>query len=143
MTSTTLRDREPTRTGYRLETVSQAFERVQHGEDPWIAIGDFLDDWGRAEKDKRRLLVSAPIILKLDDPNRKWAALFAAITEWLCWTSSPRIGAPAWVNKSVFELPEPWFVTPGKALRNWQLVHSPAPFRSRRIFTDASIVSRA
>ena len=71
MTSTTLRDREPTRTGYRLETVSQAFERVQHGEDPWIAIGDFLDDWGRAEKDKRRLLVSAPIILKLDDPEIK------------------------------------------------------------------------
>lgn len=35
----------PAKTGYRLETVSQAFARVQHGEDPWIAIGDFLDDW--------------------------------------------------------------------------------------------------
>jgi hypothetical protein len=56
---------------------------------------------------------------------------------------SARLIAPAWVNKPVFDLPEPWFMVPGEAMRNWQLVESPAPFRMRQIFADASIVSRA
>lgn len=130
-------------TGYRLTTVSQAFDLVRGGEDPWIALGDFLDDWRRAETDQRPLLVFDPIRIKADEANRRWAALFAAVADWLCWTSEPRIEAPVWTNEAVFDLPEPWFVIPGEAMRSWQLVESPAPFRMRRIFTDASIVARA
>ena len=51
--TTDLLQRGKIQTGYRLSTVSQSFDRVRQGEDPWIAFGDFLDDWRRAERDQR------------------------------------------------------------------------------------------
>lgn len=130
-------------TGYHLSTASQSFERVRRGEDPWIAPGDFIDDWRRAEPDQRALLVADPIATADDDPERRWAALFAAAVDWLCWIAAPRVEAPPWLADQVYVLPTPWFVVEGKALRSWQLVESPAPFRMRRIYTDSSIVDRA
>jgi len=136
-----LLERSAIQTGYRLGTVNQAFDRVRRREDPWIALGDFLDDWRRAERDQRQGMTSEPISIQPDDPDRRWASLFAAVVDWLCWQNG--LDAPAWVSATAFNLPEPWFVTEGEAMRSWQLVESPVPFRMRGIFTDASIVSRA
>ncbi len=143
MTTDLLLERGEIQTGYRLSTVRQSFDRVRRGEDPWIVLGDFLDDWRRAEPDQRPLLVAEPIGTTEDDPQRRWAALFAAVVDWLCWTLEPRVETPAWVTDPVFVLPEPWFVVQGRAMQAWQLIESPTPFRMRRIFTDASIVARA
>ena len=131
------------RTGYRLSTVSGSFDRVRRGEDPWLAFGDFLDDWRRAEPDQRALLAAEPIQTTEQDPNRRWAALFAAAVDWLCWTTEPKVETPTWLADQVYVLPTPWFVVEGAALRTWQLVESPTPFRMRRIFTDSSVVARA
>lgn len=143
MPTDVLLQRGKDRTGYRLSTASQSFDRVRHGEDPWIAHGDFLDDWRRAEPDQRALLVAGPIRTSEQDPNRRWAALFAATIDWLCWTAEPRIESPAWLTDPIYVLPTPWFVLDGPTLHTWQLVESPTPFRMRRIFTDASVVARA
>ncbi len=143
MTPDLLVERGEIRTGYRLGTVRQSFDRVRRGEDPWIALGDFLDDWRRAEPDQRPLLVAEPIETTENDQQRRWAAWFAAVVDLLCWTSEPRVEPPAWVTNPVFVLPEPWFIVPGRAMHAWQLVESPAPFRMRRIFTDPSIVAKA
>jgi hypothetical protein len=113
MATDLLLQRGEVQTGYRLSTASQWFDRVRHGEDPWIACGDLLDDWRRAEPDQRVLLIAEPIQTAESDPQRRWAALFAAGVDWL------------------------------SALRTWQLVESPTPFRMRRIDTDASVVARA
>lgn len=143
MATNQLLQRGAIRTGYRLSTVSQSFERVRRGEDPWIALGDFIDDWRRAEPDQRVLLLARPITTAENDPQRRWAALFTAAADWLCWTSTPRVDPPGWLADPVFVLPDPWFVVEGKALHSWQLVESPAPFRMRRIYTDGSVVARA
>ena len=143
MATEQLLQRGKVRTGYRLSTASQSFERVRRREDPWVAFGDFLDDWGRAEPDQRALLVALPIVITEDAPERRWAALYVAAIDWLCWTSTPRVDAPRWLADSVYVLPSPWFVVEGNALHSWQLVESPAPFRMRRIFTDGSVVARA
>jgi hypothetical protein len=143
MASDLLLGRGEVQTGYRLSTVSQSFDRIRGGEDPWIALGDFLDDWRRAESDQRPLLIAEPIQTAEDDPQRRWAALFAASVDWLCWTGEPRVPVPDWLADEIYVLPVPWFVVQGGALRAWQLVESPAPFRMRRIYTDASIVARA
>ncbi len=143
MATDLLLERGEIQTGYRLSTVSQSFDRVRRGEDPWIALGDFLDDWQRAEPDQRPLLVADPIPTTEDDPQRRWAALFAAAVDWLCWTAEPRVETPGWLADDIYVLPVPWFVVESTALRTWQLVESPTPFRMRRIFTDASIVARA
>ncbi len=143
MVTRELLQRGANRTGYRLSTASQSFARIRGGEDPWIALGDFLDDWRRAEPDQRALLVADPVVTFEDDAERRWAALFAAAIDWLCWTASPRVDPPPWLADPVYVLPDPWFVVGGRSLRSWQLVESPAPFRMRRIYTDGSIVARA
>lgn len=129
-------------TGYRPEPVSRAFARLVAGEDEWIVLGNFLDDWYRSDTQGRVALVADPIVAPTNDKARRWAALFTAVVEWLCWTNEPRLNAPAWTADGV-SLADPWFVEPSVAMRVWQLVHSPAPFRMRNVFTDASIVSRA
>lgn len=138
-----LLERGKVQTGYRLSTVTQSFERVRRGEDPWLALGDFIDDWRRAEHDQRALLIADPVRTTARSPQRRWAALFASVVDWLCWVAEPRVDPPVWLTDMVYVLPEPWFVVEGTALRAWQLVESPAPFRMRRIFTDASVVARA
>jgi hypothetical protein len=130
-------------TGYRLTSVSRYFGLLHEGEDSWIALGDFLDDWYRAEPDQRALMIAEPIVIDESDPNRRWAALFAAVVDWLCWITEPYVDPPDWITDDLFTLPEPWFVSEGAALHDWQLVESPAPFRMRRIYTDPSIVARA
>ena len=138
-----LLQRGPDPTGYRLSTANQSFERIREGEDPWIAFGDFLDDWRRAESDQIAALIADPIKTNEADPLRRWAALFVAAIDWLCYILDEDMAPPDWIADEVYVLPEPWFVIEHKAMRAWQLEQSPAPFRMRRIYTDASIVSRA
>jgi hypothetical protein len=42
---------------------------------------------------------------------------------------------PPWTHPAL-QLPEPWFASPGAAIRNYLLLSSPAPFRSRNLFID-------
>ena len=42
---------------------------------------------------------------------------------------------PDWTRPPI-ALPEPWFASPGPAIRNYLLMSSPAPFRTRNIFID-------
>jgi hypothetical protein len=42
---------------------------------------------------------------------------------------------PTWTQPAI-QLPEPWFASPGAAIRNYLLLSSPAPFRSRNLFID-------
>jgi hypothetical protein len=60
----------------------------------------------------------------------------AAMIEQACERRSVR--APAWV-RAVAPLPEPAFGSTLKSLRLHLLIHSPAAFRSRNIFIDATI----
>ena len=51
------------------------------------------------------------------------------------------IAAPSW-TLAVEPLAEPWFGSTLASLRLYLLTHSPAPFRRRNIFIDASVGSR-
>jgi hypothetical protein len=42
---------------------------------------------------------------------------------------------PLWTRPAL-QLPEPWFASPGAAIRNYLLLSSPGPFRSRNLFID-------
>jgi hypothetical protein len=42
---------------------------------------------------------------------------------------------PPWTRPAI-QLPDPWFASPGAAIRNYLLLSSPAPFRSRNLFID-------
>ena len=49
-------------------TSAESFQRILDGEDPWIAIGDFLDEWKREVVEDRAELVIEPIASSIPLP---------------------------------------------------------------------------
>ncbi len=45
------------------------------------------------------------------------------------------VDPPHWTRPAI-QLPEPWFASSGAAIRNYLLLSSPGPFRSRNLFID-------
>lgn len=126
---------------YQPGSVASAFERARRGENPRVALGDFLDDWQRTPSEARAALVVEPIApagrsLSL----RRWAAYFAATVEQLCALDG--IDAPGWVSREDYRLDEPWFLVEGLALRALLLVTTPVPFKRRNIYNGESSLTR-
>jgi len=128
------------RTAYQPGTAASAFERVRRGEDPHVALGDFLDDWGRTAASGRPALVREPIAPTSGEDLTRWAAYFAATVEQLCALDD--LASPTWVGRDEYRLRDPWFLVSGAALRAWLLVSTPVPFKRRNIFNGESSLIR-
>ena len=125
---------------YRPQTAADAVRLVADGVDPWLAVGQFLDDWRRrAPPDRGALVAESPPGVTGD--ALRWAALVAAAVEWLC--AADGVPFPTWTGRRVYRLREPWFLYPGWRLRAWQLIDTPAPFKARNIFGGDRILARA
>ena len=97
----------------RLQTMAVAYEEICQGEDPWIALGNFMNHWFDYSKDRREQLVADPISLP-ETPSSDtfhWAVFCAASVEWLCERYG--VACPSWVYNPAYHLPEPWFDSPG------------------------------
>lgn len=127
------------RTEYHPQTAADTLAQIEGGADPWLAIGQFLDDWRRTERALRARLLGEP--LPASTPGSlPWAAFLAAAVEWLCRQDG--LEFPSWTNRPEYRLADPWFLYPGPRLRAWQLFETPAPFRARNIFGGDRILSR-
>jgi len=127
---------------YRPATVAESFRRVLHGEDPRLALGDFLDDWRRMPASRRKALVRDP----LDEAgptgdSHRWAAFFAATVDQL--SADSQLDPPPWTSRPEYCLPEPWFLVRGWPLRAEHLIRTPVPFRMRNIFGGEDLLERA
>ena len=126
---------------WHRQTIAETFERICNGTTPWVAIGDFLDDWRRSSIQDRFELVESPIASAAPTPEtQQWAAFCAAMVEWLCWQDG--LPFPAWTSQEKYNLPEPWFLYKGRRLRAWQLVTTPAPFKMRNIYGGDRMLDR-
>ena len=124
---------------YRRQTAAATMELIASGVDPWLALGQFLDDWRGEAVENRIRLVGEPMSPVSGD-NLRWAALMAASVDWLCVQDA--LPAPAWTRYPEYVLKEPWFLYPGWRLRAWQLFETPVAFRIRNIFGGDRILSR-
>ena len=130
---------------WRRQTIVETFERIKRDpQQPWVAIGDFLDDWRFTEPPDRLALVREPIA-QVDSSSEsldllRWAAFCAAMVEWLCWQDGAPF--PSWTANDAYRLAEPWFLYPGDLLRAWQLTSTPTPFKMRNIFGGDQMLSR-
>jgi hypothetical protein len=52
---------------WHRQTIQETFERIcaAGNTTPWVAIGDFLDDWRRSAVEHRRELVTTPTPFKM------------------------------------------------------------------------------
>ena len=129
---------------WHRQSIKETFERIATDPaHPWLAIGDFLDDWRFTEVADRLDLVREGIAPHGEGniDLQRWASFCAAMVEWLC--AQEGLPFPAWTSNDAYRLSEPWFLYPGDLLRAWQLVSTPAPFKMRNIFGGDQILSRA
>src|SRR5262249_9518945 len=84
---------------WQQQTIAATFERIRRDPDhPWVAVGDFLDDWRFTTREDRPELVRegiAPAGGTLD--LRRWAAFCAAMVEWLC--RQDELPFPTWTSQ--------------------------------------------
>jgi hypothetical protein len=128
---------------YRPQSAARAFTRILRGTDPWIAVGDFVDDWRRTAPEARLALVEQPIATPgACQELQRWAAFFAAMVEVLCQEAG--LPVPAWTARPDYLLPEPWYLYPGDhpQLRAWQEAATPEPFKRRNILGGDQILAR-
>ncbi len=118
----------------QLQTMAVTYAEICQGEDPWIALGNFMNDWFDHAKDQRERLVTEPLVLPgvPSAHTRRWAAFCAASVEWLC--QQYNVPCPAWVHDPRYRLPAPWFYYPQAKLRERLLQQTPEPFKRRNIY---------
>lgn len=120
-----------------LQTMALTYKEICQGERPWVALGNFMNDWFDYAKDRRTQLVADPITLPAspDIDTLRWAAFCTASVEWLCERYG--IPCPSWIQNSSYCLIEPWFDSPNShkhELRQLLIQQTPEPFTRRNIY---------
>ena len=121
----------------REQTMAMTYQAICQGERPWIALGNFMNEWFDYARDQRAQLIAEPLTLP-EEPSidaLRWAAFCAASVEWL--SGRYDVPCPSWVYHSVYSLPEPWFDSPGankSRVRERLIQETPEPFSRRNVF---------
>lgn len=122
------------KTREQLQTMAVAYAEICQGEDPWIALGNFMNDWFDHARGRREPLVADPLE-EPDEPNteqHRWAVFCAASVEWLCQQYG--VPCPAWVHSPAYCLAAPWFYYPQEKVRQRLIQQTPTPFTQRNIY---------
>jgi hypothetical protein len=125
------------KSGDREQTMAMTYQAICQGESPWIALGNFMNEWYDYAKERRAQLITDPLTLP-EEPGidaLRWAAFCAASVEWLCRRYG--VPCPSWVYNPAYSLPEPWFDSPGAhkpRVRERLLQQTPEPFARRNVY---------
>lgn len=90
------------------QTMRLSFEQICQGETPWVALGNFMNDWYAYHFEEREKLVAEPLPEVYPQEYHKWAVFCAASVRWFC--STYELLCPSWVDNPRYELPEPWYM---------------------------------
>ena len=77
---------EAMRTGDHICIMALTYHAICQGESPWVALGNFMNEWFDYAREQRAQLVADPLALpETPDPHAlRWATFCAAPVEWLC-----------------------------------------------------------
>ena len=116
----------------RPKTLTEVADHVLQGADAGMEIKDFLHEF--QESGSHAMLQQPPPALAgLVEQGAMLDAYLQALAVYL--SAKLDCDPPQWTRPAI-QLPEPWFASPGVAIRNYLLLSSPAPFRSRNLFID-------
>ena len=137
MQDTSVQPRAKMKSIDHLQTMAFTYQEICQGVRPWVALGNFMNDWFDYAKDRRAELVAEPILLpdSPSDETFRWAVFCAASVEYLCERNAT--SCPSWVYLPVYCLAEPWFNSLGAhkpEVREWLIDTTPEPFTRRHIY---------
>ncbi len=121
-----------------VQTIHDAFQAICEGIDPWLPLGNFMDDFfGDNYVASREELIREPIHEPEDiSPEiHRWAVFCAASVEYLCLRYA--LPLPAWIHDPRYTLVEPWYYSIGAhrpKVRERLERETPEPFTRRNIF---------
>jgi hypothetical protein len=90
------------------QTMRLSFEQICQGETPWVALGNFMNDWYAYHFEERERLVVDPLPEEYPQEYHKWASFCAASVLWFC--STYELPCPSWADNPRYVLPEPWYM---------------------------------
>lgn len=116
----------------RPRSIAEIAEQILGGYPAGMAVKDFLHEF--KEGGTRAMLLDKPEPLKARVKNGE---MLDAFLQALAVYLAVKLGhnPPEWTQPAI-QLKDPWFATPGAAMRNYLLISSPASFRSRNLFVD-------
>ena len=123
----------------RPASLAEVAQRTLEGSRFGYEVKDFLHEF-QARKEFSMLREAPPLLAGMVEDGDRWDAFLQALAVYL----AARIDRdpPAWTQPPR-QLPDPWFASPGMAIRNYLLLSSPAPFRTRNLFVDEDSLSVA
>src|SRR5258708_8165867 len=126
------------KTALELQTITIAYQEICAGKDPWIPLGNFMNDLFGNYPTHRAELVREQILLRSDASveEQQWAAFCAGAVEYLC--QEYQLPCPDWVDDPKYTLTESWFHSPAAAkvprVQERYRQSTPTPFAKRNVF---------
>lgn len=118
-----------------IYTMQRAYTEICQGEDPWTALGNFINAWYDYARGIRADLVSEPPVQPAQKTEYacRWAAFCAASVDFLCERYS--VPCPAWVSDPRYILQQPWSGSNSfPAISEQHVATTPSAFARRNIF---------
>ena len=116
----------------RPKTIAEVADHILQGADPGMEVKDFLHEFQVSGSPV--MLQEPPLALVGHvEKGQMLDAYLQALAVYLMVKLD--FDPPTWTQPAI-QLPDPWFASPGPAIRNYLLLSSPAPFRSRNLFID-------
>jgi len=121
----------------RPKTLAEVAGHILDGADAGMEIKDFLHEF-QDSGSPAMFQQTPPTLGGRVDKGEIFDAYLQALAVYLMVKLD--FDPPSWTSPAI-QLPEPWFASPGAAIRNYLLLSSPAPFRSRNLFIDEDSLS--
>lgn len=122
-------------------TISQAMKHLSHGEDFYIVLGDFLDEFYCRDNTSRQVMIAEEPANYIS-VRREHAALLAASVHKLA--DDYGLPVPEWVMDKKYKLTnQPYFDCNATGnLRLLFMYKSPTEFKYRNLFVDENFLMR-
>jgi hypothetical protein len=121
-------------------TMQHVYQEICENELPWVALGNFMNDFFRNFEQQREELIVDPI-REPEHPTaeqHQWAIFCVASVAYLC--EKYALPVPGWITDERYApLAEPWYMIPEPGLnipsvRAQVVDETPEPFTQRNIF---------
>jgi hypothetical protein len=121
----------------RPKTLTEVADHILEGADAGMEVKDFLHEF-QAGGSKTMLQQKPRLLAGLVEKGLMLDAYLQALAVYL--SVKIDMDPPDWTQPAI-QLADPWFASPGAAIRNYLLLSSPSPFRSRNLFIDEDSLS--